>query len=244
MEQHERNLKVKFADIPPIRLLTMKRDDEPGRQPDDERDLWELLALATQRRRFALYENWELTLDKVAYDKRLNSTLVIPHRDDDDELIIFDGASIPFPWLISMLTIGILRPLGVMLVASIVHDYAYKFGCLKKSDGSSVPVERHVADRLFRDIIATVNDLPIVGWIGWFAVRLGWPVVKYAGKPQSGKPPIVEYLVLVAVVLGVIWLGTVTSFGLIALAFLSFYLGFAGIITLVRAVIKRTSQET
>jgi hypothetical protein len=190
-----------------------------------------------------LHEDWEVTLNRVSYDQRLNGVIVIPHLDSDEKDIEFDGASIPFPWLISMLTIGILRPLGVMLIGSIVHDYAYKFGRLKKLDSASVRIERHVADRLFRDIISTVNDLPIVGWIAWFAVRLGWPVVKYEGKPRGGKPPIMEYLVLVAVVLGIIWLGAATSFGLIAIVFVAFYLGFASTITLLRAAMKRSSQS-
>lgn len=234
MEQYQRTLKIKFAEIPPIRLLTMKPKDDPGP--------WERLALATQRRRFSLYDDWQLTLGDVAFDERLNGTLVIPRRDSDGDVIKFDGASVPLPWIISMLSIGILRPLGVMLVGSIVHDYAYKYGCLEKADGTTVPIERQVADRLFRDIISTVNNLPIVGWIAWFAVRLGWPVVNYNGAPQGGSPPIVEYLLLLAGVLGVIWLGTFASFGLIALVFLAFYLCFAFTITVLRAVITRTLQ--
>ncbi|WP_200233725.1 DUF1353 domain-containing protein [Thiohalocapsa halophila] len=93
-------------------------------------------------------------------------------------------------------TLGILRPLGVMLTASIVHDFAYKFGYLPKDDGTKVEVERHVADLLFRDILESVNRIPLLGFIAWFAVRLGWPVVKYNGKPGGGKKPYGAYLVL------------------------------------------------
>ncbi len=36
----------------------------------------------------------------------------------------FDGASVPRPWLVTAVGGGILRPLGVMLIASIIHDFA------------------------------------------------------------------------------------------------------------------------
>ena len=94
-----------------------------------------------------------------------------------------------------MLTIGILRPLGVLLIASIVHDYAFRHGYLwvkkQSEEPEKVEIERQVADRLFKDIIKVVNGNTIVGFLGWYFVRLGfWLGVPYNGKQWSGKKPL------------------------------------------------------
>lgn len=186
-EEYRYPIYVKFDDIPPVRLKSIT--------PKQDSTLIDRLVLATKPREFQLAKDWCIQLNNVSYEQRLNGSVVVPQKRDG-KLIDFDGASIPLPWLVSLLTLGILRPLGVMLTASIVHDYAYKFGHLQKDDGTEVELERDVADRLFRDIIETVNKLPLVGFIAWFAVRLGWPFVKYNGKTQGGKPPYMEYLLL------------------------------------------------
>jgi hypothetical protein len=190
-EEYRYPIDVKFDDIPPVRLKSIR--------PKRALTLIDRLVLATKPREFGLAEDWCIQLGRVSYDKRLNGSIVIPEKKDGQP-IDFDGASIPLPWLVSLLTLGILRPLGVILSASIVHDYAYKFGHLRKDDGTEVPLERDVADRLFRDIIDTVNKLPLIGFIAWFAVRLGWPFVKYNGRTQGGKPPYAEYLLLLIVI--------------------------------------------
>jgi hypothetical protein len=207
-EAYRYPIDVKFDDIPSVRLKSIK----PAKPPT----LFERLLLATKPREFELDEDWCVRLDRVSYDERLNGSVRIP-KNKDDEAIDFDGASVPFPWLVSFLTLGILRPLGVMLTASIVHDYAYKYGHLPKDDGSEVKLERDVADRLFRDMIATVNRLPLVAFIAWFAVRLGWPFVKYNGRTQGGKPPYMEYLSLLVFVALFLAVATDVSFsGLIS----------------------------
>jgi hypothetical protein len=190
-EAYRYPIDVKFDDIPPVRLKSIKPTEPPT--------VINRLLLATKPREFQLNHDWCIQLDRVSYDERLNGSVRIP-RDKDGQLIDFDGASVPLPWLVSFLTLGILRPLGVMLTASIVHDYAYKYGHLMKDDGSEITLERDVADRLFRDIISTVNRLPLVAFIAWFAVRLGWPFVKYNGRTQGGKPPYLEYLLLLVFV--------------------------------------------
>ncbi len=183
---------VEFDDIPPVRLQTVTAKKDPS---------WlERLLLATKPRVFSLGGDWCIKLDNVAYDPRLNGSIVIPEKDETGETIIFDGASIPLPWLVSLLTLGILRPLGLMLTASLVHDYAFKFGHLIKDDGTVVEVERDITDRLFRDIIISTNGLSVVGYLAWIAVRLGWPFVKYNGKRMGGKPPVIQYLTLLIVI--------------------------------------------
>ncbi len=218
---------VAFDDIPPVRLQSIKAKKGltlVGR-----------LALATKPREFQLHNDWLLDFDKVSYAPALEDTIRIPATGPAGEKIVYDGASVPLPWLVSLLTSGVLRPLGVMLTASLVHDYAYKYGCLLKEDGTGVAVERDVADRLFRDMLATVSAIPVVAYVAWFAVRLGWPVVKYNGAPRGGKAPILEYLAALVVLLFL--LNPPTGFSLIG-AFTILIIAYV-IIYVVTAAIKR-----
>ena len=116
-----------------------------------------------------------------------------------------------------LLTFGILRPLGVMLTASVVHDFAFEYGVLVIRDASGTdtpqPVERDVADLLFRDIISTVNRMPITAYVAWIFVRLGWFGIKYNGQPRGGAFPLIPVaiaLAVLALVIGAIqqfWFG-------------------------------------
>ncbi|MGQ7847664.1 DUF1353 domain-containing protein [Granulosicoccus sp. 3-233] len=219
-ENHDGSIDVEFEGMPSIRLESFKSMDEAG--------MLERLAIATRRRRFSLFRDWQIELADVDYSNELNGIVEVPARDGDEKTIVFDGASIPMPWLVSLLTVGILRPLGVMLVGSIVHDYAYQYGSLRISkDGGNtfkdIPLSRHRADRLFRDIVGTVNRLPFVGYIAWFFVRIGWLWVRYNGKHFGGKPPLVEFSVLLLLMTGVWWVYTVMGLGLTLIAFSSVY---------------------
>lgn len=100
-----------------------------------------------------------------------------------------------------------------MLTASILHDFAFKYGYLRvlKESGKAfedVPIQRHNADQLFRDIITTVNGLSSVGLVAWFFVRLGWFTVKYKGKPCGGKPPYGQtfLFLLILIIFGTLFL--------------------------------------
>ena len=162
------------------------------------------VAEATRKRLFNLDGDWQISLDKVDYMPKLNGVVTIPAKVDGKPLE-FDGATVPVPWLVSLLTVGLLRPLGVMLTASIVHDFAYWYGFLwveSKGGGpkQKVEVERHHVDHLFRDIIGTVNGVKWVGWAGWFFVRVGWIIgVAYNGKRWGGKPPYMVIAIVLAV---------------------------------------------
>ncbi len=193
MEKHSGSIDLSFKGMPLIQLESFIPNYKTG--------ILERLSIATRRRRFTLQEDWHIELKNIAYESDLNGTIVIPKEDDEGRVNIFDGASIPAPWLISLLTIGILRPLGVTLIGSIVHDYAYTFGNLKvlNSDGRPgfVKLERHKADKLFRDIISTANRLPPVGYIAWLAVRIGWIWVPYHKERYTGRKPYSEYLFVI-----------------------------------------------
>jgi hypothetical protein len=208
-------LTVSFFGLPAVRLVSVLFRPEDGgtkeiptRSPSGEtyQPSWfTRVAESTVRRHFTLERDWEITISGITFNPRLNGTLTIPARVNDDnasdgrgELVVFDGASVPMPWLISFLSLGILRPLGVMLTASIVHDFAFQFGYLLitqtgEKKAKKVTITREVADRLFREIIITVNKLPIVGWVAWLAVRLGWfGLVRYKGKRFGGRAPLLE----------------------------------------------------
>ncbi len=172
MENYDGIIDVEFEGMPSIRLESFKTSDDVG--------MLERLAIATRRRRFSLFEDWTIELGDIDYCDELNGVVKIPAKGSDKKTIIFDGASIPMPWLVSLLTVGVLRPLGVILVGSIVHDYAYQFGSLRLSKAGEefkdVEISRDRADRLFRDIVGTVNRLPFVGYVAWFFVSYSRPV--------------------------------------------------------------------
>ncbi len=219
MENYKGLIDVEFEGMPSIRMESFKPSPKSG--------MLERLAIATRRRRFSLIKDWTIALSDIKYSDDLNGTVEIPTQGRDQKTIVFDGASIPLPWLVSLLTVGILRPLGVILTGSIVHDYAYKFGQLRISkDGSEftdVPLARDRADRLFRDIVGTVNGLPFVGYIAWYFVRIGWVWVKYDGKRFGGKAPVAEYVSLVLFLCALCWMYTKDSLGLALFALSVFY---------------------
>ncbi len=151
------------------------------------------IAIASVRRFFYLADDWSITLRSERYPE-FSGEIIVPETTDG-ERFEFDGASIPVPWLVSMITIGVLRPLGVLLIASLVHDYAFRYGYLKvaKESGPAqdVRIKRDVADGLFRDLITVVNGNRIVGHVAWYFVRLGyWTGVKYNGRRRSGRAPV------------------------------------------------------
>lgn len=219
MEHYDGTIDVEFEGMPSIRLESFKPLDDVG--------MLERIAIATRRRRFSLFEDWAIELGDIDYCDELNGVVEIPAIDTSKKTIIFDGASIPMPWLVSLLTVGILRPLGVTLVGSIVHDYAYQFGSLRlakrNEEFKDVRISRHRADRLFRDIVGTVNRLPFVGYVAWFFVRIGWAWVKYDGKHFGGKAPVVEYAVLFILLAALWWLYSVMGLGLSIVALSSVY---------------------
>lgn len=187
------------------------------------------LAIATVRRFFYLTEDWKLTLLSARYPELEGEIIIL--RKVNGQLFKFDGASIPLPWLVSLLTVGIIRPLGVLLIASIVHDFAFRHGYLvvKKPNDETrhVLIARDVADRLFKDIITVVNGNLIVGFLGWYFVRLGyWLGVPYNGARWTGKKPFKVGLSFL-VILGLLGYGLVVySIAEMAFSFLALYLSF------------------
>ncbi len=180
-------LEIEIDEIPSVKLQSIELPSDAS--------AFRKFAIGTRKRKFILTEDWKISVKGMDTSTSLDGVITIP-AERNGEQIRFDGASVPFPWLISFLSIGSLRPLGVMLIPSIVHDYAFMFGELlvsKTKDEAPVRVEvkRHDADTLFYRMIKTFNGDPVTARLAYVAVRLGWLFgVKYNGYGRGGKPPI------------------------------------------------------
>lgn len=162
------------------------------------------VALCTAQRNFALAENWDIFVDLLKYNPKLNGTLIIP-TEVDDEPVIFSGANIPAPWLFSTISMGILQPMGAVLTASIVHEFLYKYGFVfvqeEEEELKEVEVSRNHADKLYKDIVSCSTGSSFIGYLAYFAVKTGWIFgKKYNGKRFQGTPPILNILVVAAVI--------------------------------------------
>jgi hypothetical protein len=82
---------------------------------------------------------------------------------------IFDGASIP------KIFRGLLSPVGVLLVAAMVHDYAYQHHYIMSWKYGSPIKKKYMskaeADSLFLEIADYTNGLPWLNRIAYLAVR-------------------------------------------------------------------------
>ena len=81
----------------------------------------------------------------------------------------FDGASVP-KFLASFLS-----PVGVLLIGGLVHDYAYKYACLKPKNNKDplLLLNQHQADKIFRDINIEVNGFHFLNYLAYWALRVG-----------------------------------------------------------------------
>ena len=81
----------------------------------------------------------------------------------------FDGASIPK--FLHMF----LSPVGVLLIGGLVHDYAYKYETLlrsNKKDTMGVITQKR-ADQIFRDINIEINGFYLMNYLAYWSLRLG-----------------------------------------------------------------------
>jgi len=108
---------------------------------------------------------WKLTEDWY-YIFSDGTKIVIPKG------FIFDGATIPRPfWLI-------LSPVGLFLIPSLIHDYAYENDQLLSlsNAGDRIPYKPNAGrafwDRLFLNIANDVIGVAIINYIAWFMLKL------------------------------------------------------------------------
>ena len=109
----------------------------------------------TGTRHWVVDEDWTYSIDGEEY--------IIP------EGFQFDGASIPkflHTWL---------SPVGVLLMGGLVHDYAYKYETLLKSDKKNTmgTITQKKADEIFRDINIDNNGFYFLNYLAYWALRVG-----------------------------------------------------------------------
>ena len=105
--------------------------------------------------------HWEIAKD---FEFELNSNkYVIPAG------FKFDGASIPK--FLHMF----LSPVGVLLIGGLVHDYAYKYQTLLKSNKIDTigDITQKRADEIFRDINIEINGFFLMNYLAYWSLRLG-----------------------------------------------------------------------
>lgn len=171
---------------------------EPKLINTDGKNAWKRFWQCGKSRNFLLYKDWQITLSGMErnplYGKALNGTIVIKRdevlQNKTPQRVCFDGATVPLPRLVWILSLGAIRPLGVLLMGSIVHDYCFKYGGLWYRDESGEvrfkEVNREQADRLFHDMTVSINKTPLLAKLTWWSVRIAKNKVPYIteGKPS------------------------------------------------------------
>ena len=222
LEEYKGEITLRVSELPSLK---------PRVLPTRSRSRWRRFIEAGQRRTFNLTKEFYIEVEGEALPPGIEGCIVIPpagnvvfhaegegsfdenrelEQGGDVEANVFDGASIPFPWLVSYLSFGVLRPLGILLSASVVHDFAFQFGYLpviKNGKCKQIPLQRHEADELFRLITQTLNGSNVFSRLAWHAVRLGWWGIAYAGQRFTGKPPVRSSILALATVTGICALG-------------------------------------
>ncbi len=86
----------------------------------------------------------------------------------------FDAASIPRPFRF------FLSPVGILLLPSLVHDFAYRYDFLLQQSipggpytRCDKPAGRASWDRLFREMSTEINGFRVLNWIVWLMLRIG-----------------------------------------------------------------------
>lgn len=188
------------------------------------------VALCTSQRNFALAVNWDIFVDLIEYNPNLNGTIIIP-TEVDDETVIFSGANIPAPWIFSTISMGILQPMGPLLTASIIHEFLYKYGFVlvqeSEEELKEVAVSRNHADRLFKDVVTCSTGSKFIGYLAYFAATTGWIFgKKYNGSRFNGTPPVLNIIVLAAIIYIIFFAIANEGFGPLAAMVLFIYLTF------------------
>ena len=143
----EPKINFKYNYMPCMRPLPIKTKDK---------GFWGAIWMwLTGTRHWIVDEDWTYTIDGEQY--------VIP------EGFKFDGASIPkflHTWL---------SPVGVLLMGGLVHDYAYKYETLLKSDKKNTmgTITQKKADEIFRDINIDNNGFYFLNYLAYWALRVG-----------------------------------------------------------------------
>ena len=132
------------------------------------------------KRHWKLLENWSYPLPE-------GPTIVIPAGYE------FDGASIPkILW-------PLLNPVGLLLIPSLIHDFAYEYGMLwalpdhQEDAATYIEIKKgapqHYWDTLFREVAGQVNGFFFINYSAWVVLRFGgwWAWSRY--RKRNATPP-------------------------------------------------------
>jgi hypothetical protein len=147
VDQDDDIIGFEYSDMPKLK---------PLRIPTAGKGFWSAIWMwLTGTRHWEVAEDWNYKIGGESY--------VIPAG------FKFDGASIPkflHTWL---------SPTGVLLMGGLVHDYAYKYATLLKSNKKSTmgDIDQKKADEIFRDINIEQNGFHFLNKLAYWALRIG-----------------------------------------------------------------------
>ena len=120
-------------------------------------------------RNWILTDDWKYNIDGTEY--------VIPAG------FKFDGASIP------KFLRTFFSPVGVLLIGGLVHDYAYKYKTLLKTNKKDTmgDLTQKRADEIFRDINVIVNGFYVMNKLAYWSLRLGGFVAWNGHRKRNAK---------------------------------------------------------
>ena len=120
-------------------------------------------------RHWTVVKDWHFNIDGTDY--------VIPKGFD------FDGASVP------KFLATFLSPVGVLLIAGLVHDYAYKHRVLvhKGKKKTTEPMSQKEADQIFRDVNIDVNGFVFMNLLAYWALRVAGFVAWNGHRKREGN---------------------------------------------------------
>ena len=147
MDKRKANITFAYRELPHL---------QPVKIPTKGKGFWKGIVMWLLSTR-----NWVVTQD---WKYRMNGNeYIIPAGFQ------FDGASIP------KFLRTFFSPVGVLLVGGLVHDYMYKYACLKRTDkkGSLLLVDQKRADQIFRDINIEVNGFYFMNYLAYWSLRIG-----------------------------------------------------------------------
>ena len=79
-------------------------------------------------------------------------------------------------------------PVGVLLMGGLVHDYAYKYACLKRTGkGGLLILDQKRSDEIFRDICIEVNGFYTMNYLAYWSLRLGGWVAWNGHRKRNAK---------------------------------------------------------
>ena len=121
-------------------------------------EFWNLVLLRIRGKWFSYVGALEILIDDWKYNIN-GQEYVIPAGFQ------YEGASVP------KFLATFLSPVGVLLMGGLVHDYGYRYGCLKKVTGEHTDrMTQKELDVIFRDICIEVNGFKVLNYLAWAAL--------------------------------------------------------------------------